>query len=409
MTDESLGKIITFYSYKGGTGRSMALANVAWILASNEMRVLVMDWDVEAPGLHRYFHPFLDDKALVNSKGVIDFVRAFETAALTPPAGETQAPKDWYFPLTDISDYTIPLKWRFGERGVLDFVPAGRQGPAYSNRVNTFNWENFYNKLGGGVFLEAVKKKLRLSYDYVLIDSRTGVSDTAGVCTVQMPEDLLVVCFTLNSQSIEGAAAAAHSAAQQRNESKLQGPLRVFPVPMRVDIGEKTRVDLAREYAKKRFGSLLGHLSEQTSRYWKQVEVGYVPFYTLEEVLATFADESGQTHSLLYSLERLVDYITDGDISELNQSPRDQRNAVLAQYRLFNSTDNLDELVRRFPDWKELHRNAIEQAHLWEARNRPADELLTSKQLAQLRAAPELISIMNNDVGSPGTELEFAL
>ena len=27
------GKIITFYSYKGGTGRSMALANVAWTLA----------------------------------------------------------------------------------------------------------------------------------------------------------------------------------------------------------------------------------------------------------------------------------------------------------------------------------------------------------------------------------------
>ena len=29
-----LGRILTFYSYKGGTGRSMALANVAWILAS---------------------------------------------------------------------------------------------------------------------------------------------------------------------------------------------------------------------------------------------------------------------------------------------------------------------------------------------------------------------------------------
>lgn len=28
------GRIITFYSYKGVTGRSMAVANVAWILAS---------------------------------------------------------------------------------------------------------------------------------------------------------------------------------------------------------------------------------------------------------------------------------------------------------------------------------------------------------------------------------------
>ena len=35
MTDNGSGRIITFYSYKGGTGRTMALANTAWILASN--------------------------------------------------------------------------------------------------------------------------------------------------------------------------------------------------------------------------------------------------------------------------------------------------------------------------------------------------------------------------------------
>lgn len=42
----------------------MALANVAWILASHGLRVLAIDWDLEAPGLHRYFHPFLDDEEL---------------------------------------------------------------------------------------------------------------------------------------------------------------------------------------------------------------------------------------------------------------------------------------------------------------------------------------------------------
>ena len=39
-----MGQVITFYSYKGGTGRSMAMANVAWILASHGKRVLAMDW-----------------------------------------------------------------------------------------------------------------------------------------------------------------------------------------------------------------------------------------------------------------------------------------------------------------------------------------------------------------------------
>ena len=62
MADEtnSEGKVVTFYSFKGGTGRTMALANVAWILASNGLKVLVVDWDLDSPGLHRYFHPFLD-------------------------------------------------------------------------------------------------------------------------------------------------------------------------------------------------------------------------------------------------------------------------------------------------------------------------------------------------------------
>jgi len=59
-TDETRGQIITFYSYKGGTGRSMALANIACILAEQQTvargkGVLMIDWDLEAPGLHRYF------------------------------------------------------------------------------------------------------------------------------------------------------------------------------------------------------------------------------------------------------------------------------------------------------------------------------------------------------------------
>jgi cellulose biosynthesis protein BcsQ len=59
-----MGDIITFYSYKGGVGRSMALANVAHIL-SRQMgapnRVLMIDWDLEAPGLHKFFIQQLRD------------------------------------------------------------------------------------------------------------------------------------------------------------------------------------------------------------------------------------------------------------------------------------------------------------------------------------------------------------
>src|SRR3954465_7457038 len=80
-SEDAMGQVITFYSYKGGTGRSMALANVGWILASSGRRVLLIDWDLEAPGLHRYFHPFMDDKELISSPGLIDFFTQFDEAA----------------------------------------------------------------------------------------------------------------------------------------------------------------------------------------------------------------------------------------------------------------------------------------------------------------------------------------
>ena len=36
-----MGSIVTFYSYKGGVGRSMAVANIALLLARRDLKVLV--------------------------------------------------------------------------------------------------------------------------------------------------------------------------------------------------------------------------------------------------------------------------------------------------------------------------------------------------------------------------------
>ncbi len=43
---------ITFYSYKGGVGRTLALANVGHYLALLGKKVFAVDFDLEAPGLH---------------------------------------------------------------------------------------------------------------------------------------------------------------------------------------------------------------------------------------------------------------------------------------------------------------------------------------------------------------------
>jgi hypothetical protein len=285
----------------------------------------------------------------------MDLVDAYANAAIRP-AGDGVADPDWFLPYTDFSDYIVSVNFpHFRPGGKIDFLPAGRQGDRYAVGVSSFNWQNFYDRLGGGGFFEAVKQRARAQYDYVLIDSRTGVSDTAGICSVQMP-DTLVVCFTYNNQSIKGAAAAARSARdthRRHAEEKLalhrsgtgssslslvdtaSRPFRIFPVPMRVDSGESDRLAVRQRFAQNLFADLIEHIdaADIVGEYWRPVEVPYAVFYAYEEVLAPFKDDPQDPKTVLASLLRLTRYVTDGDVAsyQLLASP-EQRQGYLEAF-----------------------------------------------------------------------------
>jgi len=64
-----MNSIITFYSFKGGVGRTMALANIAVLLVRKKKRVLAVDWDLEAPGLDKYFRDYEVQNVPENPEG----------------------------------------------------------------------------------------------------------------------------------------------------------------------------------------------------------------------------------------------------------------------------------------------------------------------------------------------------
>ena len=68
--------IFTFYSYKGGVGRSMTLANIAELFYQNGLKVLMVDWDSEAPGLERFF-PINQNETLDN-RGLLDLIISYK-------------------------------------------------------------------------------------------------------------------------------------------------------------------------------------------------------------------------------------------------------------------------------------------------------------------------------------------
>ena len=318
------GQVVTFYSFKGGTGRSMALANVAWILAANGKRVLVADWDLESPGLHRFFQPFLD-AGVSERPGIIDFIRKYEWAAINSDfiaqahEGEEESKRSAQEMLAKliedhvhVQDYAVPLNWRFPGSGRLDFLSSGRQNGDYQTALSALDWDTFYDRLYGGQFFDALRLSMKRHYDYVLIDSRTGLSDVADICTMHLP-DALVDCFTLSTQGIEGAAMIAGLI-----RAHSERPIRILPVPMRIDHAELEKAEAGQALAVRLFEGLpTGMPDEQRWEYWRQVGVPYRAFYSYEETLAVFGDSPGSPSSLLASFERITAYITRGAVDRL--------------------------------------------------------------------------------------------
>jgi tetratricopeptide (TPR) repeat protein len=341
------GKIITFYSYKGGAGRTMALANVAWILASNGFKVLVVDWDLDSPGLHKYFHPFLDRDKITVTPGVIDLINDYAWAATSAE----DRPGDWHLPYAQILRHAISVNWQhFPPGGTLDFVSAGRQNRDYPDVIAAVDWDNFYQRLGGGQFFGALRANMKANYDFTLIDSRTGLSDIADICTVSMP-DILVDCFTLSDQAIDGASAVARSVDQKYHDRNI----RILPVPMRIDDAEKEKLDAGRALARAKFDHFpRGMTEEEASAYWKFVEIPYKPFYAFEESLAAFGDSPGSPLSLLASFERLTSVITEGKVNAL--PPLDE--VLRLQYR--------DAFTRRsLPPPADIYLSYVTEDRMW--------------------------------------------
>ncbi|WP_305788156.1 FxSxx-COOH system tetratricopeptide repeat protein [Symbioplanes lichenis] len=343
------GRIITFYSYKGGTGRTMALANVAWLLATNGYRVLAIDWDLESPGLHRYFHPFLRDKQLKSSDGILDLVRRHSERALRGEAGSSRV---------HIQEYAASLDWEFPRGGLLDFVGAGRLDLGYAKAVSTFDWDSFWHQGQGRQLLRALREDMTSRYDFVLIDSRTGTSDTGGICTVYLP-DVVVNCFTLNTQSIAGAAAITQSIVDMNPD------ITVYPVPTRIEDGEKAKLERGRTSSRRTFEPHLKFLgAESADGYWNSVEVPYIPYYAYEEILAAFGDTPGQNGRLLGPYVRLASRLAGHDCPA-DTIPEADRNRVLGAFEQTVPRDKRAVVVAYAPldrIWAEWLRDRLDSS-----------------------------------------------
>ena len=122
--------------------------------------------------------------------------------------------------------------------GLIDVVLAGNQQRGnYYELINQFDWQQFYQELDGKAYIEFLKNGLKQSdYDYVFIDSRTGVNDYSGICNIQFP-DINVLVVAPSEQNMLGSSEIAKKIAQSPYKKAL-GNAKIVPILSRLDTSD---------------------------------------------------------------------------------------------------------------------------------------------------------------------------
>lgn len=294
-----VGRVITFYSYKGGVGRTFAMANIGVILAQWGYRVLVVDWDIEAPGLNHYFSDYVQP-----TTGVLTYLLDCRDGS----------PKGWqaYTNRVDIPD----------SQQSISLMAAADEKEDYTSLVQSLDWDELYNKHGLGGKLEQLRSEWVENFDFVLIDSRTGVTDFSGLTTAQLP-DILAFLFTANVQSLEGCCRIAERAMAARRKLPIDRPALV-PLPLVAKFEQREEYDRAQLW-RERFNARLKDFLDiwaprETSkaRLIDVMTIPYVPRWTFGEDLAAIIephDPNGVRSAstpISYTLETIAAVLANG-------------------------------------------------------------------------------------------------
>jgi cellulose biosynthesis protein BcsQ/energy-coupling factor transporter ATP-binding protein EcfA2 len=298
--------ICTFYSYKGGVGRSMALARTAEILARAGLRVLMVDFDLEAPGLEQYFE--IDKQAIRAHAGLFDLILRYKSAMASsvPISPDEQEFRN----LDELFIASIYVKLPSG--GKLDLMPAGRRGDDqelsdYALGLRQFDWQDFYFNFGGEIFFEWLRRSLDgARYDVVLVDSRTGVTEMGGICAYQLA-DLLVVMCAPNQQNLEGTQAVVNNFLSPRVTTLRGGrPLQLLVVPSRVETRDADLLNDFRGRFEKLFGAFTPKEFERDGLSYWDLLIPYEPRSAFQEGVGGQGSRDAARSTINPAVQKLV-------------------------------------------------------------------------------------------------------
>jgi len=207
--------VVTFYSLRGGVGRSTALAHTA-LLLSRKQRVLCIDMDLEAPGLAA----LLDiERDVPPGAGVVSLLLEAELSGA----------------VGTLDEHVISV----GQSGNLYLLPAGTPNADYARKLAQLDPAAWYREPVNPLRqLMAAVRDMRLRPDIVLIDSRTGISPMSAPLLFDVADMAIVTMFPhpqarVGTGALTRALLGAHSQRINRNGDEFTPEPRflISPVP----------------------------------------------------------------------------------------------------------------------------------------------------------------------------------
>ncbi len=214
---------IAFYSYKGGVGRSLLVANAARFLGMLGKRVVALDLDVEAPGLHYKLGRISEaghGKSPVPG-GAVPYLVATARGAKNPPS---------------LEEHMTKLALPEGSDGWLQLMPAGAAPRReYWTALKQLRERLRFDEPSGKGLAALLDLHARiqdeLKPDFLLIDSRTGVTELGGLATTALAD--CVVCLLVpNQESVDGTLAIVE-ALRESSQQTGRTSIRIIPVVAR--------------------------------------------------------------------------------------------------------------------------------------------------------------------------------
>lgn len=172
--------VVTFYSYRGGVGRTTALAHSGSVLAARGRRVLMIDADFEAPGLHHAFGVRVEGQPLLSVLGLLK--TSSSVSAL------------------DVRDFLT----RIPGYSDLYLLSPGEPTPEYVSKLaalDTGGWSLLPRNPAFALLDLLAASEIRP--DVIIVDARTGLAESSAPFLLG-GTDHAVICFYPSAQSRAG-------------------------------------------------------------------------------------------------------------------------------------------------------------------------------------------------------------